>query len=437
MAVNGYLRAADDGTAARALQALAPAWERTGRGRDALKAMRLAAQLVPGDPTVRDQLAQLQERYGFRVTDTQIESDGPTPRFCAWLSEPLAPGVDYAPFVRLPDPGLAVEATDSQLCVTGVTHGQEVRLTLRAGLPSADGEVLGKDTAVAGYVRDRSPAVRFPGRSYVLPAGGDQGLAMVTVNTDTVDLRLLKLSDRNLIRTMTEGMFATPLDAWRAGYFNDSMATEVWKGQADVTRPLGQDTTNTELTTRLAVPQAAGPLAPGIYILQASVAVAQADEQPLAAQWFVISDFGITTLAGTDGLTVAVRSLQDAGAKPGAEVSLVSRANAVLGRATTDADGIARFPAGLTRGTGAAAPALVTVVDWQGQGADRTPRDMAFLSLTDPEFDLSDRGVEGQPPAPPIDVFATTDRGAYRAGETVNATILTRDAARAPFPACR
>ena len=54
--------------------------------------------------------------------------------------------------------------------------------------------------------------------------------------------------------------------------------------------------------------------------------------------------------------------------------------------------------------------------------------DIAFLSLTDPEFDLSDRGVEGREAAPPVDVFLTTDRGAYRAGETVYATALARDA---------
>ena len=57
----------------------------------------------------------------------------------------------------------------------------------------------------------------------------------------------------------------------------------------------------------------------------------------------------------------------------------------------------------------------------------RDSNDLAFLSLTDPEFDLSDRGVAGREPAPPVDVFLTTDRGAYRAGETINATALARD----------
>ena len=85
----------------------------------------------------------------------------------------------------------------------------------------------------------------------------------------------------------------------------------------------------------------------------------------------------------------------------------------------TDADGVATFPAGLTRGTGAAQPALVTA---------RLGDDMAFLSLTDPAFDLSDRGVAGRAPAGPSDVFATPERGAYRSGETIHLTALMRDA---------
>lgn len=57
--------------------------------------------------------------------------------------------------------------------------------------------------------------------------------------------------------------------------------------------------------------------------------------------------------------------------------------------------------------------------------------DLAFLPLTDPEFDLSDRGVAGREPAGPIDVFLSTDRGAYRAGDTIVATALARDGSAA------
>ena len=124
-------------------------------------------------------------------------------------------------------------------------------------------------------------------------------------------------------------------------------------------------------------------------------------------------------MEGADGLHVFVRALSDAAAVEGVTATLVNRANAVIATATTDAEGYAHFAAGLTAGTGGAEPALVTV----DKGDD-----MAFLSLAEAEFDLSDRGVAGREAAPPIDVFLSTDRGAYRAGETVNATILARDA---------
>ncbi|KRW95791.1 alpha-2-macroglobulin family protein [Paracoccus sp. MKU1] len=428
MAINGYLRAGEDAVAARALSWLAMAWERLDRGRDALSALRLAAELAPGDGAIASALEESQARNGLRVTDTQVESEGRMPRFCAVMSRALSSGTDYAQFLRLPGRDLTVEADGERLCVAGLTHGQEVELTLRAGLPSADGEVLARDVTLKGYVRDRAPSVRFPGRAYVLPASGDQRLSMVTVNADTINLRLLRISDRNLIRAMAEDMFATPLDSWRADYFSDRMAREVWKGTAQVAKPMGQETLNQELTTSLAIPAEAGPLEPGIYIVEAGIENQDVSDTGLATQWFVISDFGISTFSGADGLTVAVRSLADTAAKTGAEVALVSRSNEVLAKTRTDDQGVAHFAPGLAMGKDGAAPALVTVTDWQGEGAERAPRDMAFLSLSDPEFDLSDRGVEGQPPSPPIDLFLTTDRGAYRVGETVNATVLARNA---------
>ena len=53
--------------------------------------------------------------------------------------------------------------------------------------------------------------------------------------------------------------------------------------------------------------------------------------------------------------------------------------------------------------------------------------DFAFLDLTAPGFDLSDRGVEGRSAPGPVDVFATTERGVYRPGEVVHVTALARE----------
>ncbi len=412
--VNAYLRAPGPGAQAQVLREMALILEDRGDGRAAIPALRTAVALVP-DAATQEALDRVIGLFGFTVGTTDVESDSATPRICAVFTEPLVQaGVDYGNYVQLPDPRLVVSVAGAELCIDGVRHGERYRVVLRQGLPAASGEALDAPVELALYVRDRTPAVRFISRAYVLPNSGDIAMPVETVNLDTVDITIGRVSDRNILRTMQEDMFASPLYAWQQGYFDDQIGTPVYQGTAEVSTELNRDG-----LTRLPLSGALEGQPAGLYVISATIPGADPYDTAPASQWFILSDVGLTTMGGIDGLTVVARSLATADAIDGAEVTLLSRANEIIGTATTDADGVARFDPGLTRGTGAAAAALVLVAN----GAD----DIAFLSLTDPAFDLSDRGVEGREPAPPIDVFLTTDRGAYRAGETVFATALMRD----------
>ncbi len=413
-AINAYMRAPNDGARVSALVTLSEALDRLGRGRDMIPALRLAQSIQPREDVVAA-LDGAVAKYGFRVSDTSVESDVAAPRVCARFNEPLIRvGTDYEPFVQLPESGLSVQSDESQICIEGVEHGKRYTFTLREGLPAASGETLYKDTPLTLYVRDRSAAVRFPGRSYVLPKSADAALPVETVNLSTLELKLRRVSDRNLLRAIQDQYFGRPLSQYQESAFASEIAEDVWAGTAEVGETLNQD-----VTTRLPMGEAIRDLPAGIYALTASIPGGDPYDDPGATQWFVLSDLGLTTMEGNDGLHVLVRGLSDAAPRGGITLTLVSRANAILGEAVTDASGAALFEAGLTRGTGGSAPAVVF--------AQQGEADIGFLSLTDPAFDLSDRGVEGRAPAGPVDVFLTTDRGAYRAGETIHATVLTRD----------
>ncbi len=413
-AINAYLHASQSGVRVEALAVLARTLEVNNRGRDMIPALRLAQTIVPRDD-LKSALEEAIGKYGFRITEHRVDNDAAAPRICAEFSENLVQaGVDYEPFVRVEGRGLVVQTDERQLCIDGVQHGQRYGVTLRAGLPAASGEVLQKDVTLQIYVRDRSPSLRFPGRAYVLPRSADAALPIETVNVDTLDLRLRRVSDRNLVRAIRESYFGRPLSAYEDERFARDLAEQVWTGEATV-----QNELNIDMTTRLPMGEALADQTPGIYALSAAVPGQDVYDTPPAMQWFVLSDLGLSTWKGVDGMQVAVRSLSDASPRSGITLSLISRANAVLGTAVTDADGYATFSAGLTRGAGAARPALLM--------AEQGKQDIAFLPLADPAFDLSDRGVEGHPPAPPIDTFLGTDRGAYRVGETIYATALTRD----------
>ncbi|MGR3714311.1 MAG: alpha-2-macroglobulin family protein [Shimia sp.] len=411
-AINGYLRAESEGAQVSALVALSERLEERNRGADMVRALRVAEGFGARADVVT-MLDQAIAKYGFRITEHRVENDLADPRLCVDFNEPLVKtGVDYAPYVKMPDSRLAVQAEGNQLCIEGLSHGQRITATFRAGLPAQSGEDLIKDVEITAYVRDRSQSVGFAGRAYVLPRSADAGLPIETVNLDQVDLMLQRVSDRNLLRAIQDNYFGQPLSYWQIDDFSRDVAETIWTGTGDV-----QNTLNQTMTTRLPIGETLKDQPAGVYALTADLPGADKYDETSSTQWFILSDIGMTSLSGTDGLHVFVRHLNDASAWQNAKVTLLSRANRVLGTAESDAEGYAQFEAGLTRGTSGAAPALVMV---------ETDDDFSFLSLTDPAFDLSDRGVEGRPPAPPIDLFVSTDRGAYRAGETIYVTALAR-----------
>lgn len=413
--INAYLRAGNDARRVTALYQMALSLEADRRGRQMIPALRLAESIGSRFDT-SELLDEAIQKYGFRITEHSVEADSADPRICAEFNQFLSrAGQDYAPYVRLPDPRMAVTHDDQRICVTGVEHGQRYSITFRSGLPSESGEELARDIDITAYVRDRSPSVGFPGRAYVLPRTADAGLPLETVNLDEVDLVLRRVSDRNLIRALQDSYFGRPLNEYEERYFASDIAEEVWKGTGAV-----RNTLNTDMLTRLPMGEAMAGQPAGIYALTASVADAGRDNNVRATQWFILSDIGLTTMQGNDGLTVFARHLGTAEPLAGLEVSLIAQANRVLEVVETDARGIARFDAGQLRGSAGSAPALVMAKDGEA--------DLAFLSLTDPAFDLSDRGVAGRAPAGPMDTFLATDRGAYRAGEDIHVTALLRDA---------
>ncbi len=256
--------------------------------------------------------------------------------------------------------------------------------------------------------------MNFAGRAYVLPKAADAAIPVQSVNLTEVDLKLRRVSDRNIVRSIQEQYFGKRMSYYAEREFNGDVGEEVWRGEGEL-----KSTLNRDMTTRLPMGDLIKDLAPGVYALSASIPGEDEYDDAGATQWFILTDLGLTTMSGADGLHVFVRSLASAEAREGVKATLLSRSNRVLGTAMTDAQGYTRFEGGLMRGSNGAEPALILV--------EQDESDMAFLSLTDPAFDLSDRGVEGRAPAGPIDVFLTTDRGAYRAGEVINATVLARD----------
>ncbi len=415
-AINGYLMSRTTQARADALSVLGAALAKQQNYRQALTAYKQSLALASAR-TVQAAYNDLRERQGFRVTGNTVDADSANPRACVQFSEPLVKaGVDYAPFVTLDGQApKAMEAKDNQVCVEGLTHGQRYKLSLRRGLPSSVDEPLPAQVDLDIYVKDRSPMVRFTGDSFVLPSTARRGIPIVSVNTERANLKLYRIGDRNIAPLLTNSQFLTQMSGYSADRIEQENGELVWQGTID----LGQDM-NKDVTTSFPVDEALPERKPGVYVLTASAANAVNQEwDNKATQWFVVSDIGLTTYAGTDGLHVFARSLGSAKPIAGVDLQLLAKNNEILGTAKTDADGRATFTAGLMRGTAAMVPAVLAA---QSEG-----KDYVFLDMTRAGFDLSDRGVTGRPAPGAIDLLSWTERGIYRPGETVHASALARN----------
>ena len=384
--------------------------------RPALDALRLSLE-IREVAEVRVLYESMRSDHGFRMLDYSIDSDAASPRACFQFSESLpAKRTDFSPFVAvagIDKPALSAE--QKQLCVEGLKHGERYSVTLRSGLPSTVQETLAKSSEVSIYVRDRAPLVRFSAKAYVLPRAGQRGIPVVTVNTRAVNIEIYRIGDRNLLDTVLGNEFQRSLDGSDVERLVESKGVSVWKGELAV-----EQTLNAEVTTAFPVDQTVGDLAPGVYVMTAIPAGSKPERRydNLATQWFIVSDLGLASYSGNDGINVFVNSLATTEPKGQVEVRLIARNNEVLATKRSDAAGRVTFEAGLTRGEGGLAPAML-VAEVKG--------DYAFLSLKGPAFDLSDRGVSGRTAPAGLDAFIYTERGVYRSGETVHITALLRD----------
>jgi uncharacterized protein YfaS (alpha-2-macroglobulin family) len=391
--------------------------------RAALDTMRLSLVLRE-TASLRGQYEQLRLQHGFRVLKFSVDSDATTPRACFQFSENLPGGrTDFSPYVAVAGQDKpAISASDRQLCVEGLKHGERYAITLRAGLPSIVHETLPKTNEYTIFVRDRQPFARFSGKAYVLPRTGQQGIPVLSVNTKAVDVSVYRVGDRNLLDTVLGYQFERNISRYQAEQLASERGQKVWNGELAVSPKL-----NTEVTTAFPVKEALGELKPGVYAMTARPKeLIDNDYEQRATQWFIVSDLGLTAYSGHRGIDVFVHSLASAEADADVEVRLIARDNEVLATRKTDKNGFIHFEAGLARGEGGQAPAAI-VATLKG--------DYAFLSLKSAAFDLTDRGVGGRQVPAGLDAFVYTERGVYRTGETVHVTSLLRDARGLAAPA--
>lgn len=406
---------------------MAEALRRLDRPVQMIEALEAVVEREPDEPRHRQQLAAARRAAGMLVRSVATEPDAEPARACLTFTVAPARRTDWQPgdWIRAdpPIPNLAVERDGDALCVAGLPWGRSTRLILRSGLPGEDRMALRQDTPVTIAMPNRQARIAFDTRAFILPRGQEARVSVATVNVNTLHLRVMRVTERNLVairRTWTPG---EAMGYWTADDIPEELGRQVWEGRAEVPR----FEANRTQRTAIPLPEALRGFGPGMFVLVARQGDGGAgtggDERAMAVLPIIATDLGLIAWRGADGLAVQVRGLGDARPKPGVRVALMARNNDVLAEATTDDAGLARFGAPLLRGRSGLAPVAV-----HAEAGD----DLAALSLEAASFDLSDRGATGRPHPGPLDAFVWLDRGIFRPGETVNIAALLRDGGGAP-----
>jgi uncharacterized protein YfaS (alpha-2-macroglobulin family) len=346
--------------------------------------------------------------WAFEPARTEVRADRDRPQICVHFDEALPTrGIqEISDYVKITPKGdLAISTSGKSLCIGGVRHGAHYQVEVLAGLKSISGAALTKTTVTEVTVANRTPGLRLPGAAYVLPTVGSRGVAVKTVNVDSVDLYLYRVHDRGLVNQLNlRRMSGDP--GWHGrNQIKNQDGERVWNGSMAVA-----GARNREITTLFPIDEALKQRTPGIYLLVARI------KDSIQSQWIVASDIGLTTFSGRKGMAVVARSLATARPIEGVHLELLAKNNSILAAATTDASGMAHFEAGYLRGAGGQQAVTVTASRSATSPAAKQPTpigqkpmdtldDFNFIDLTGPAFDLADRGVEGRLYPGPVDGF--------------------------------
>ena len=403
---------------------MAQALQRLDRLPQQLRVLEGVVARAPQEARYVTMLADARRAVGLLVARVTTDVEAEPASACIGFTVAPSQRADWQPadWVRAEPaiPGLSVTREGRQLCVAGLPRGRTTQLVLRAGLPGEDNLRLVRDARVPVAMPNRAPRIAFDNTRYILARGQQARVGLATVNLSALELRLVRVAERSLVPAMRQRGTLDNLEQYEADDVAESFGRVVWEGRAQ----LAPGEANITQRVVLPLPDVLRAAGPGLFILLARAGDGSGRDRvnPGVLPIFV-TDLGLTAWRSPAGLAVQARGLQSGRVQPGTRLALIAANNEILGVAEADADGLARFAGPLLRGTGGTAPQAVHAL---------LGDDFVALNLEAASFDLSDRGASGRAHPGPLDAFVYLDRGIFRPGETVNASVLLRDAAGAP-----
>ena len=354
----------------------------------------------------------LAERYAGRelnvVDVSEVQLDGAS-TLSVSFSVPLKPQQNFTDTLHLVDAKTgkvdgAWELSDN-LMELRLRHLEPLRkliLSVDPGLRAVNGATLAAESTARLETRDLQPTVGFASRGSVLPTRLAEGLPVIALNVDKVDVDFFRVKPESLPAFLSQWGRNSSLQSYEAKDLL-SMADLVYGGRFDL-----NPARNTRESLILPTSGIKALQQPGVYLAVMKPSGSYNYSTP--ATLFSLSDIGLSVHRYQKRLDVFTQALEGGKVLADVELELLDGKGKRLAQGKTDKAGHAEL---------ALAPKAEVLLARQGDQTSLLRLNTAALDLA--EFDI------GGPTAHPLQFFVFGPRDLYRPGETVLLNALLRD----------
>ena len=358
-------------------------------------------------------LAALKQRYAGRelsvVDVSEIQLDGAS-TLSVSFSVPLDPQQKFADKLHLVDSKSgkvdgAWELSDNlmELRLRHLEPQRKLVLTVDAGLLAVNDAKLAGEYVSRLETRDLQATVGFASRGSLLPTRLAEGLPVIALNVDKVDVEFFRIKSESLPAFLAQWGRNNSLQSYESRELLP-MAELVYGGRFDL-----NPARNTRETLLLPIAGLKPLQQPGVYLAVMRASGTYNYSQP--ATLFTLSDIGLSVHRYQNRLDVFTQALEGGKALDDVSLELLDSDGRVVGQGKTGQGGHAQLPL----------PKKAEVLlAHQGQQT-------SLLRLNSAALDLAEFNIGG-PQSHPLQFFVFGPRDLYRPGETVLLNALLRDA---------
>lgn len=373
-----------------------------------------AAQPGPTDakPKPAVDIPALSKRYAGReltvVDVSEVQLDGASTLSLSF-SVPLNPDQKFAEKVHLVDSkdgkvDGAWELSDNlmELRLRHLEPQRKLVLTIDPGLVAVNNNTLAAEYSARLETADLQATVGFASRGSLLPTRLAEGLPVIALNVDKVDVEFFRIKPESLPAFLGSWEGSSSLRSYQSKELLP-LADLVYSGRFDL-----NPARNTRETVLLPISGLKPLQQPGVYLAVMRASGTYNYTQP--ATLFTLSDIGLSAHRYANRLDVFTQALEGGKALSGVDVELYDEKGRVIGQGKTDNAGHAELPL----------PAKAQVLlAHQGEQT-------SMLRLNSAALDLAEFDITG-PKAHPLQFFIFGPRDLYRPGEVVLLNGLLRD----------